>query len=58
MTIGIAPELPNDEFEYSSEYGGRLLPDLPCIMVCVFAMRELALLPDFLVTIKYPGTHG
>ncbi|CAD6587519.1 MAG: hypothetical protein ASARMPREDX12_002920 [Alectoria sarmentosa] len=47
LTIGIAPDFPNDEFECYPDYGGPLLPDIPCIMVCVFAMRELALLPNF-----------
>lgn len=41
------PDLPNDDFDYSARYYGAALPDIACMMVCVFAMRELALLPDF-----------
>lgn len=55
LTAGIAPDLPNDVFGYTSEYGGPLLPDIPCMMVCVFAMRELALLPGFLRDHEIPG---
>ena len=41
------PNLPNEDFDYSARYHGAALPDIACVMVCVFAMRELALLPDF-----------
>lgn len=41
------PNLPNEDFGYSARYHGAALPDVPCMMVCVYAMRELALLPDF-----------
>ena len=41
------PDLPNEDFEYSVHYHGSSLPDVACMMVTVFAMRELALLPDF-----------
>lgn len=37
------PNLPNEDFEYSVHYHGSSLPDVPCMMVTVFAMRELAL---------------
>ncbi len=55
LTAGIAPDLPNHGFEYSSRYSGRLLLDILCMMVCVFAMRELALLPTFYGDYKIPG---
>ena len=41
------PDLPTKDFQYIALYRGSVLPDIACMMVCVFAMRELALLPDF-----------
>ena len=55
LTAGLAPDLPNHEFDYTSKYSGRLLPDIPCMMVCVFAMRELALLSNFNGGCEIPG---
>ena len=47
------PNLPTKDFHYAVHYYGADLPEVACMMVCVYAMRELALLPDF--SDKYPG---
>ena len=38
------PVYPNRDVQYFVDYRGVALPDTACMMVCVFAMRELALL--------------
>ena len=40
------PDLPTDAFRVSGDYRGAELPAIACIMVCISARRELALL-DF-----------
>lgn len=42
-SLNFIPDLPGEEFRYRADYAGPLLPKIPCIMVCVFALRQLAL---------------
>ena len=37
------PDLPDDSFSYSVRYGNPIISATPCMMLAVFAMRELAL---------------
>ncbi|KAL8736323.1 MAG: hypothetical protein Q9181_002501 [Wetmoreana brouardii] len=41
--LSTIPDLPNENFEYRPRYQGALIRDTLCMMVCIRAMRDLAL---------------